>query len=166
MCQGKIIHATRRRRASWRFWGLLSVCAVLPAAGWALPALAGELHPAALMSTITKGVNEEKKEVTWKITREVMAQYYTLLPEEQVASAEQKAQAAGCVEEACLEAVRKELGVPAVFQLRHVDEGYFNPLYMTRVSEEGTKKEWYMCSRCTMQEFKVIMNRLMHKFEQ
>ena len=165
MRQGKIIRSDRFRTESWRIWSFLFVCVALPAALPAAPALAGETHSAALMSTITKGVNEEKKAVTWKITKEVMAQYYTLLPEEQVTSAEQKAQAAGCEEEACLEAVRQELGVPVVFQLRHVDEGYFNPLYMTMSSGEGIRKEWYMCSRCTMQEFKVIMNRLMHKFE-
>jgi len=120
---------------------------------------------AALLLTMTKGVTQEKLAAFWPATMSVIGQYYTLLPEADVWAAQKTAQEAGCENEACLDAVRKALGVPIALQLLHTDEGYFNPLKMWKATDAGVEKHDYMCSRCTFQEFKVVLNRLTKKFE-
>ena len=92
--------------------------------------------------------------------------YYTLLPHEQVQQAEAEAQAANCNEDDCLTQVRDLLGVDVVYRLYHVDEGYFNWLYMTRAGDKGIEKKDQVCSRCSIQEYHRSMRRLleyMHK---
>ncbi len=149
---------------NWKVWaiGAVLVAAILgPAAtGWS----AGQ--DAALMTTIMQGVGDDEKAQLTAHLWEALGEYYPLLPAEQVNAAEQRAQAAGCEEDACLEAVRKDLGVPLVYRLRHVDEGYFNHLYMTRATGNGVEHKDYICSRCSFGEYKVILDRLlrhMHK---
>jgi hypothetical protein len=132
----------------------------------AVPAARAEGPQAALLYTNMKGVAEEKKEASWSSTKKVMAQYFTLLPDERVIPAQDRARSAGCDGEACLEAVRKDLGVPVALQLRHIDEGYFHQLFVTRVNAEGAREKHYTCSRCTPQEFQVILNRLMRTFDE
>ena len=51
-------------------------------------------------------------------------------------------------------------------QLHHVDEGYFHQLYVTRVTGEGARQKHYTCSRCTVQEFQVILKRVMRTFDE
>jgi hypothetical protein len=142
----------------------LSVATLLVSLLAAAPVF-GEGPKAALLLTKVKNVDNIKLERFWPATQEIIGQYYTLIPEEQVMAAQKKAEADGCVDEACAEAVRKELGVPVALQLYHVDEGYFNPLKMWKATEAGIEKHDYMCSRCTFPEFKVIVNRLTKKFE-
>lgn len=154
-------------RANSRMGFLAAAIAFAMLAGAALfqsPALA-EGPKAALLITKSTNVPKEKSDTFWPATRTIIGQYYTLLPEEQVTAAQKKAEDAGCVDEACLDAVRKELGVPVALQLLHKDEGYFNPLKMWKSTDAGIEKHDYMCSRCTFQEFKVIVNRLTKKFE-
>ena len=55
-----------------------------------------------------------------------------------------------------------------VYRLYHVDEGYFNWLYMTRAGDNGIEKKDQVCSRCSIQEYHRSMRRLleyMHKKE-
>ena len=51
--------------------------------------------------------------------------------------------------------------MPIVYRLKHVDEGYFNHLYITRVTNDGVEKKDYICSRCSFGEYKVILRRLL-----
>jgi hypothetical protein len=121
---------------------------------------------AALLYTDMKGVEDGNKEAMWGYTKRVFAEFYSVLPDERVLPAQEKAKTAGCAGAACLEAVRKDLGVPVALQLRHVSEGYFQHLFVTRVTDEGAREKSYWCSRCTPQEFQVILNRLMRTFDE
>jgi hypothetical protein len=139
--------------------------ACLPALGPASLAWA-EAPKAALLYTDMKGVEEENKAAMWGYTKTVFAEFYSVLPDERVLPVHEKAKTAGCEGVACLEAVRKDLGVPVALQLRHVSEGYFQHLYVTRVTDEGAREKSYWCSRCTPQEFQVILKRLMRTFDE
>jgi hypothetical protein len=141
--------------------GLLFASPLAPAlVAWA------EGSKAALLYTDMKGVADDNKAKMWGHTKKVFAEFYSVLPDERVLPAQERAKAAGCGGEGCLEAVRKELGVPVALQLRHVDEGYFHQLNVTRVTEEGSRQKHYTCSRCTPEEFQVILKRVMRTFDE
>ena len=119
---------------------------------------------AAVMTTLMKGVGSEEKKAVTDGLWAALSKYYTLLPQEQVQQAE--AQAANCNEDDCLVQVREILDVDVVYRLYHVDEGYFNWLYVTRASDKGIEKKDQVCSRCSIQEYHRSMRRLleyMHK---
>ena len=131
-------------------------------------ARAEEKTNAAVMTTLMKGVGSEEKKAVTDGLWAALSEYYTLLPREQVQQAEAEAQAANCNEDDCLVQVREILGVDVVYRLYHVDEGYFNWLYMTRASDKGIEKKDQVCSRCSIQEYRRSMRRLlgyMHKKE-
>ncbi len=140
----------------WAIGAVLVAAILAPTAtGWS----AGQ--QAALMSTIMQGVGDDEKAQLTAHLWEALGEYHRLLPAEQVGPAEQRALAAGCEEDGCLESVRQDLGVPLVDRLRHVDEGYFNQLYMTRATANGIEHKDYICSRCSFREYKVILDRLL-----
>ena len=123
---------------------------------------------AAVMTTLMKGVGSEEKQAVTDGLWAALSKYYTLLPQEQeqVQQAEAQALAANCNEDDCLVQVREILGVDVVYRPYHVDEGYFNWLYMTRASDKGIEKKDQVCSRCSIQEYHRSMRRLleyMHK---
>lgn len=121
---------------------------------------------AAVMTTLMKGVGSEEKQAVTDGLWAALEVYYTLLPHEQVQQAEAQALAANCNEDDCLVQVRDLLGVDVVYRLYHVDEGYFNWLYMTRASDKGIEKKDQVCSRCSIHEYHRSMRRLleyMHK---
>ena len=123
-----------------------------------------EKTSAAVMTTLMKGVGSEEKKAVTDGLWAALSKYYVLLPQEQVQQAE--AQAANCNEDDCLVQVREILDVDVVYRLYHVDEGYFNWLYMTRASDKGIEKKDQVCSRCSIQEYHRSMRRLleyMHK---
>ena len=121
---------------------------------------------AAVMTTLMKGVGSEEKKALTDGLWAALSEYYALLPQGQVQQAEAEALSADCSEDACLVQVRKKLGVEVVYRLYHVDEGYFNWLYMTRASDKGIEKKDIVCSRCSLQEYQRSVRRLlryMHK---
>ena len=123
---------------------------------------------AAVMTTLMKGVDSAEKQAVTDGLWAALEVYYTLLPHEEVQQAEAQAQAANCNEDDCLVQVRDILGVDVVYRLYHVDEGYFNWLYMTRAGGNGIEKKDQVCSRCSIQEYHRSMRRLleyMHKKE-
>ncbi len=116
---------------------------------------------AAVMTTLMKGVGSEEKKAVTDGLWAALSEYYTLLPREQVQQAEAEAQAAECNEDDCLVQVREKLDVAVVYRLYHVDEGYFNWLYMTRASDRGIEKKDQVCSRCSIQEYYRSVRRLL-----
>lgn len=116
---------------------------------------------AAVMTTLMKGVGKDEKVKLTDNLWEALSQYYKLLPREQVQEAENQAQSAGCNEDECLVEVRQALGVDVVYRLYHVDEGYFNWLYMTRAGAHGIEKKDIVCSRCSLQEYRKSLDRLL-----
>lgn len=145
--------------AIWKVWAIGAVLVAAILAPTATVWSAGQ--QAALMTTIMQGVGDEEKAKLTAHLWEALGEYHPLLPAEQVGPAEQRALAAGCEEDACLESVRQDLGVPLVYRLRHVDEGYFNHLYMTRATGNGIEHKDYICSRCSYKEYTVILDRLL-----
>ena len=140
----------------WMVWFILpAAILLLPGAGWS------DDSQVALMTTEMVGVGDDEKVRVTEFLWKVLGEYHPLLPGEQVRAAEQRAQAAGCEGEACLQAVRENLGVSMVYRLKHVDEGYFNHLYMTRATSEGFVHKDYICSRCSFPEYQVILRRLL-----
>ena len=149
-------------------WKLGLACGMVVLMGLAGPFGQAETEKtnAAVMTTLMKGVGSEEKEAVTNGLWAALEKYYTLVPHEQVQQAEAEAQAADCNEDDCLVKVRDILGVPVVYRLYHVDEGYFNWLYMTRASDQGIEKKDQVCSRCSIQEYHRSMRRLleyMHK---
>lgn len=149
-------------------WKLGLACGMVVLMGLAGPFVQAETEKtnAAVMTTLMKGVGSEEKEAVTDGLWAALEKYYTLVPHEQVQQAEAEAQAADCNEDDCLVKVRDILGVPVVYRLYHVDEGYFNWLYMTRASDKGIEKKDQVCSRCSIHEYHRSMRRLleyMHK---
>ena len=147
-------------------WKLGLVCGMVVLMGLAGPFAQAETEKtnAAVMTTLMKGVGSEEKQAVTEGLWAALEKYYTLVPHEQVQEAE--TQAADCNEDDCLVQVRDILGVPVVYRLYHVDEGYFNWLYMTRASDKGIEKKDKVCSRCSIHEYRRSMRRLledMHK---
>ena len=149
-------------------WKLGLACGMVLLMGLAGPFSQAETEKtnAAVMTTLMKGVDSAEKKAVTDGLWAALEKYYTLVPHDQVQQAESEAQAANCDEDDCLEKVRDILGVPVVYRLYHVDEGYFNWLYMTRASDKGIEKKDQVCSRCSIQEYHRSMRRLleyMHK---
>ena len=147
-------------------WKLGLVCGMVVLMGLAGPFAQAETEKtnAAVMTSLMRGVGSEEKQAVTEGLWAALEKYYTLVPHEQVQQAE--AQAADCNEDDCLVQVRDILGVPVVYRLYHVDEGYFNWLYMTRASDKGIEKKDKVCSRCSIHEYRRSMRRLledMHK---
>ena len=147
-------------------WKLGLVCGMVVLMGLAGPFAQAETEKtnAAVMTSLMRGVGSEEKQAVTEGLWAALEKYYTLVPHEQVQQAE--AQAADCNEDDCLVQVRDILGVPVVYRLYHVDEGYFNWLYMTRASDKGIEKKDKVCSRCSIHEYHRSMRRLledMHK---
>ena len=147
-------------------WKLGLVCGMVVLMGLAGPFAQAETEKtnAAVMTSLMKGVGSEEKQAVTEGLWAALEKYYTLVPHEQVQEAE--TQAADCNEDDCLVQVRDILGVPVVYRLYHVDEGYFNWLYMTRASDKGIEKKDKVCSRCSIHEYRRSMRRLledMHK---
>ena len=149
-------------------WQLGLACVMVALMGLAGPFAQAETEKtdAAVMTTLMKGVDSAEKKAVTDGLWAALEKYYTLVPHEQVQQAEAEALAANCDEDDCLVQVRDILGVPVVYRLYHVDEGYFNWLYMTRASDKGIEKKDQVCSRCSIQEYHRSMRRLleyMHK---
>ena len=150
-------------------WKLGLACGMALMMSLAAPFAQAEEKPdAAVMTTLMKGVDSAEKQAVTDGLWAALEVYYTLLPHEEVQQAEAQAQAANCSEDDCLVQVRDILGVGVVYRLYHVDEGYFNWLYMTRAGDNGIEKKDQVCSRCSVQEYHRSMRRLleyMHKKE-
>ena len=142
-------------------WKLGLVCGMVVLMGLAGPFAQAETEKtnAAVMTSLMKGVGSEEKQAVTEGLWAALEKYYTLVPHEQVQQAE--AQAADCNEDDCLVQVRDILGVPVVYRLYHVDEGYFNWLYMTRASDKGIEKKDKVCSRCSIHEYHRSVRRLL-----
>jgi hypothetical protein len=126
---------------------------------------ASSLPKAALVYTDMEGVPEEKKEEFWTRARKVLSLYYTLVPLELSAPIVEKVFAAGCDGDACLGEVGRAADYAIVLRVRHVFEGYWHQIYLTRVAEESVTRRHATCYLCTPTQFEYELDHLARGIE-
>ena len=138
---------------------------------WALVAVAcmgvpsfadAEPQSAALMAPVMVGVVSGEVSTRTEVLRELLSQYYRLVPQDQVQAAEAHATSAGCDgTEACMAEVRQALGVDVVYYLYIDDQGYVDPVHLTRLGNTGVVKQYTQCNRCTRRLYRRILDELL-----
>ncbi len=138
-------------------WGLVAVaCMGVPSFADAEP------QSAALMAPVMVGVISGEVSTRTEVLRELLSQYYRLVPQDQVQAAEARATSAGCDgTEACMAEVRQALGVDVVYYLYIDDQGYVDPVHLTRLGNAGVVKQYTQCNRCTRRLYRRILDELL-----
>ena len=96
------------------------------------------------------------------ILRELLSQYYRLVPQDRVEAAETEAKEAACDGlEACMGEIRRILGVDVVYHLRVDDQGYVDPVHLTRLGGEGVARQYTQCNRCTRRLYRRTIEDLL-----
>lgn len=132
------------------------ICVYPPA-----PAL-GEPQSAAMMSPFMENVVAGEVAKRADILRELLSQYYRLVPQDQVEAAETEANGAVCDGiEACMGEIRRILGVDVVYHLRVDDQGYVDPVHLTRLGDEGVARQYTQCNRCTRRLYRRTLGDLL-----
>ena len=128
-----------------------------------LPALAGaQPQSAAMMSPFMENVVAAEVEKRAEVFRELLSQYYRLIPQDEVEAAEARADKADCAgTEACMAEVRRILGVDVVYNLRIEDQGYVDPVHLTRLGDNGVVKQYTQCNRCTRRLYRRTLEELL-----
>ena len=137
--------------------GLLALfCAGAPALADAEPLSAAMMSP--FMENVVAGEVAKRAEVF----RKLLSQYYRLVPQDEVQAAETQADGAVCGSpEACMAEVRRILGVDVVFHLRIEDQGYVDPVHLTRLGGDGVFKQYAQCNRCTRRLYRRTLEELL-----
>ena len=127
------------------------------------PVLTGaEPRSAAMMSPFMENVVAGEVAQRAKIFRELLSRYYRLIPQNEVEAAETQAERAACADtEACLAEVRRILGVDVVYHLRIEDQGYVDPVHLTRLGDAGVIKQYTQCNRCTRRLYRRTLEELL-----
>ena len=138
---------------------------------WALVAVACMAAPsfadkkpqsAALMAPVMVGVVSAEVSTRTEVLRELLSQYYRLVPQDQVQVAEARAASAGCDgTEACMAEVRQALDVDVVYHLYIDDQGYVDPVHLTHLDDAGVVKQYTQCNRCTRRLYRRILDELL-----
>lgn len=138
-------------------WGLVAVACL------AMLSLADtEPQSAALMAPVMVGVVSGEVANRTEVLRELLSQYYRLVPQDQVQVAEARATSAGCDETAaCMAQVRQALDVDVVYHLYIDDQGYVDPVHLTRLGDAGVVKQYTQCNRCTRRLYRRILDDLL-----
>ena len=138
-------------------WGLVAVaCMCVPSFSIAEP------RSAALMAPVMVGVAPGEVSQRAEVLRELLSQYYRLVPQDQVQAAEARAASAGCDDTpACMAQVRQGLGVDVVYHLYIDDQGYVDPVHLTRLGDAGVVKQYTQCNRCTRRLYRRILDELL-----
>ena len=144
----------------WRrgvVWGLVAVaCTGVPFFSDAEP------QSAALMAPMMQGVVSGEVSKRTEVLRELLSQYYRLVPQDQVQAAEARAANAGCDgTPACMAEVRQALGVDVVYHLYIDDQGYVDPVHLTHLGNAGVVKQYTQCNRCTRRLYRKILDELL-----
>ena len=126
-------------------------------------ALAGaQPKRAALMAPFMENVAPAEVTERTELLRGLLSQYYRLLPQDQVAAAEARATSAGCDgTEACMAAVRQALGVDVVYHLYIEDQGYVDPVHLTRLGDTSVDRQYTQCNRCTRRLYRRMLEELL-----
>ena len=117
---------------------------------------------AALLAPVMENVVAGEVAARTEVLRDLLSRYYQLLPQDQVAAAEARAASAGCDSaEACMVAVRQALGVDVVYHLHIEDQGYVDPVHLTRLGDSGVDKQYTQCNRCTRRLYRRLLEDLL-----
>ena len=138
-------------------WGLVAMACL------AVPSLAdNEPQSAALMAPVMVGVVSGEVTNRTEILRELLSEYYRLVPQDQVQAAEARAASGGCDgTEGCMTVVRQALGVDVVYHLYIDDQGYVDPVHLTRLGDAGVVMQYTQCNRCTRRLYRRILDDLL-----
>ncbi len=138
-------------------WGLVAVaCMGVPSFADAEP------QSAALMRPVMVGVVSGEVSKRTEVLRELLSQYYRLVPQDQVQAAEARATSAGCDgTQACMAEVRQALDVDVVYHLYIDDQGYVDPVHLTHLGNAGVVKQYTQCNRCTRRLYRRILDELL-----
>lgn len=121
-----------------------------------------EPQSAALMAPVMQGVVSGEVTKRTAVLRELLSQYYRLVPQDQVQTAEARATSAGCEgTEACMAEVRQALDVDVVYHLYVADQGYVDPVYLTHLDAAGVVKQYTQCNRCTRRLYRRVLDELL-----
>lgn len=140
------------------------VWALLAAACMGIPIFfaAAEPQSAALMTPVMQNVASGEVAKRTEVLRDLLSQYYRLASQDQVQPAEARATNAGCDGiEACMAAVRQALGVDVVYHLRIEDQGYVDPVHLTRLDNAGVIRQYTQCNRCTRRLYRRMLDELL-----
>ena len=131
-----------------------------------VPAVAGAPSNAALMTLVMPGVVSGEVAKRTEVLRDLLSQYYTLVPQDQAQTAEARAVSAGCEgTEACMAEVRQALGVDVVYHLYIEDQGYVDPVHLTRLGKAGIVKQYTQCNRCTRRLYRRTLDQLLRAIQ-
>ena len=122
----------------------------------------GEPPTAALMAPVMQNVAAGEVAERTQVLRELLSGYYHLLPPDAVKAAEGRATSAGCSgTEACMAQVRQALGVDVVYHLYIEDQGYVDPVHLTRLDGAGIVRQYTQCNRCTRRLYRRMLEELL-----
>ena len=145
------------RRVTHFVFGLLAL--IWLAAPASTPA---EPPSAAMMSPVMENVVAGEVAKRAEVFRDLLSQYYRLLPQEEVRAAEARANGAACAGiEACMAEIRRLLDVDVVYHLRIDDQGYVDPVHLTRLGDDGVVKQYAQCNRCTRRLYRRTLDSLL-----
>ena len=131
-------------------------CLMAPGLTTAEPPSAAMMSP--LMENLVAGEVAKRAEVL----RELLSGYYRLVPQDEVEAAEARAADAACAgTEACMTEVRRLLGVDVVYHLRIEDQGYVDPVHLTRLGDAGIVRQYTQCNRCTRRLYRRMVEELL-----
>ena len=138
-------------------WGLIGLTCM------GIPALADAEPPsAALMAPVMQNVAAAEVAKRTEVLRELLSQYYRLVPQDQAQAAEARATNAGCNgTEACMAEVRQALGVDVVYYLHIEDQGYVDPVHLTHLGSAGSVTQYTQCNRCTRRLYRRTLAELL-----
>ena len=139
-------------------WGLVAVACT----GMPIFFVDAEPQSAALMTPVMQNVASGEVDKRTDVLRELLSRYFQLLPQDQVEAAEARATNAGCDGiEACMAEVRQALGVDVVYHLRIEDQGYVDPVHLTRLGNAGVIRQYTQCNRCTRRLYRRMLDELL-----
>ena len=138
-------------------FGLLALISV----GW-LGVADADPQSAAMMSPFMENVVAGEVAKRAEVFRELLSQYYRLVSQDDVEAAEIEAERVPCAgTEACMAEVRQILDVDVVYHLRIDDQGYVDPVHLTRLDDDGVVKQYAQCNRCTRRLYRRILEELL-----
>lgn len=117
---------------------------------------------AALMAPFMENVVAGEVAARTEVLRDLLSQYYRLVPQDRVEAAEHRAATAGCGDtETCMAEVRQTLGVDVVYHLHIEDQGYVDPVHLTHLGDAGMVKQYTQCNRCTRRLYRRMLEELL-----
>ena len=117
---------------------------------------------AAMMSPVMENVVVGEVAKRAEVLRELLSRYYRLVPQDAVRAAEARLDGAACAGvDACMAEVRRLLGVDVVYHLRIDDQGYVDPVHLTRLGDDGVVTQYAQCNRCTRRLYRRTLDSLL-----